>query len=420
MPCPEVPIQQIFGTECIGDSLPKINNNFTALGDATCNLITDVNALSAAINVVDSKILKSNILNGFVYTWVSDTQIQISPGISTSDDQVLTFSTNSTLNLSTSAIGVNGLQSAVQGETTYYLYVIYNPQTEVVAPYAHSSQTVTLPSGFLYKRLIGSFYVDYAKTIVPFVQTGEGTKRDFWFGFQNTVWHDGSVQVSGVTYTYNSTLNELTITKSGHGLRAQGSILLRWSATASNYNDAKTAMYRIKSIPSANTFVVNGISGVSYPSSGTTYISYYALGGSSPLSATAGIDYIPTYVYSKTGATAKNTLNLPYILSIDISKLLPNNAKFIHLAAAGSSIPGVDSGYTTMISMSDSNVRLISISNHDSLNADWGLSGSLPIVSSKTLLVKQSNSFDIQNGAAAAFNPSDNMNLEMTGFQFDA
>jgi hypothetical protein len=55
MPCPEVPIQQIFGTECIGDSLPKINNNFTALGDATCDLITKVTNLSAnPFNIVDS------------------------------------------------------------------------------------------------------------------------------------------------------------------------------------------------------------------------------------------------------------------------------------------------------------------------------------------------------------------------------
>lgn len=55
MPCPEVPIQQIFGTECIGDSLPKINNNFTAIGDATCGLITKVTNLSAnPFNIVDS------------------------------------------------------------------------------------------------------------------------------------------------------------------------------------------------------------------------------------------------------------------------------------------------------------------------------------------------------------------------------
>lgn len=47
MACPEVTIQTILGTECIGDSLPKINTNFSTLGDAACDLITDVGALSA-------------------------------------------------------------------------------------------------------------------------------------------------------------------------------------------------------------------------------------------------------------------------------------------------------------------------------------------------------------------------------------
>ena len=50
MACPEVTIQTILGTECIGDSLPKINTNFSTLGDAACDLITDVGALSAYAN----------------------------------------------------------------------------------------------------------------------------------------------------------------------------------------------------------------------------------------------------------------------------------------------------------------------------------------------------------------------------------
>ena len=47
MACSEVPIQTILGTECIGDSLPKIMGNFNTLGDATCDLITNVAALSS-------------------------------------------------------------------------------------------------------------------------------------------------------------------------------------------------------------------------------------------------------------------------------------------------------------------------------------------------------------------------------------
>lgn len=57
MACTQVPIQTILGTECIGDSLPKIMGNFNTLGDAACNLITKVNTLSttkANLSVVDS------------------------------------------------------------------------------------------------------------------------------------------------------------------------------------------------------------------------------------------------------------------------------------------------------------------------------------------------------------------------------
>jgi len=48
MSCLEVPIQTILGTECIGDSLPKINTNFSVLGDAVCDLLT------TTISAVDS------------------------------------------------------------------------------------------------------------------------------------------------------------------------------------------------------------------------------------------------------------------------------------------------------------------------------------------------------------------------------
>ena len=46
--CPEVSIETILGSECIGDSLPKINGNFSALQTAVCDAITDITALQSA------------------------------------------------------------------------------------------------------------------------------------------------------------------------------------------------------------------------------------------------------------------------------------------------------------------------------------------------------------------------------------
>jgi hypothetical protein len=66
MSCLDVPIQTILGTECIGDSLPKINTNFSVLGNAACDLITKVNQLSsvpavdASVNVFDSPTIDLN------------------------------------------------------------------------------------------------------------------------------------------------------------------------------------------------------------------------------------------------------------------------------------------------------------------------------------------------------------------------
>jgi hypothetical protein len=43
--CPEVTIQTIQGSECIGDSLPKINFNFNQIKNATCNLVGKIKLL---------------------------------------------------------------------------------------------------------------------------------------------------------------------------------------------------------------------------------------------------------------------------------------------------------------------------------------------------------------------------------------
>ena len=86
MSCLDVPIQTILGTECIGDSLPKIMGNFNTLGDAACDLITKVNVLSSSkanlITVVDSPTIDlsynsttgtlSANANGYVYVPLYD------------------------------------------------------------------------------------------------------------------------------------------------------------------------------------------------------------------------------------------------------------------------------------------------------------------------------------------------------------
>ena len=45
--CTDVPIQTIAGSECIGDSLSKINNNFSVLGETACSILSAIVSLSA-------------------------------------------------------------------------------------------------------------------------------------------------------------------------------------------------------------------------------------------------------------------------------------------------------------------------------------------------------------------------------------
>ena len=48
MSCSQVTIQPILGSECIGDSLPKINSNFSQLENAACDLYARTASLSSA------------------------------------------------------------------------------------------------------------------------------------------------------------------------------------------------------------------------------------------------------------------------------------------------------------------------------------------------------------------------------------
>lgn len=61
MPCSDVPtIEIISGDECIGDSLPKINNNFAKLEGAACNLYTSVTNISTVVTNISSVAIQAN------------------------------------------------------------------------------------------------------------------------------------------------------------------------------------------------------------------------------------------------------------------------------------------------------------------------------------------------------------------------
>lgn len=60
-------IQEILGSECIGDSLPKINLNFSQLGDATNTLInTAANVGITATGLTGNGTSRSFEINGYV------------------------------------------------------------------------------------------------------------------------------------------------------------------------------------------------------------------------------------------------------------------------------------------------------------------------------------------------------------------
>lgn len=100
------------------------------------------------------------------------------------------------------ASGANGLDTGSEAsDTWYYIFVIRNPVTDVVAGLISASATSpTLPSGYTQFRRIGVVYNDSGSNFLEFIQRGAGKTRRYWYDEETSV-IEALTDGSAVTFT---------------------------------------------------------------------------------------------------------------------------------------------------------------------------------------------------------------------------
>jgi hypothetical protein len=123
MSCPNVTIQTISGSECIGDSLPKIVGNFNSLGNAVCNLFASVSSLSSSTDKFAFKV-DVNALSAKVISLSSNAILKPYPAFG---GQFLVYDYSTTTWVASSVqLGISNLTGDVTsvGNTTSYTNIV--------------------------------------------------------------------------------------------------------------------------------------------------------------------------------------------------------------------------------------------------------------------------------------------------------
>ena len=129
----------------------------------------ELRALAAEVNGKPSPI--RNFIDGFQLTWLSNTTISVGPGLASDDQQTTWISSSATITLDFGTNGANGLDAgALANNTFYHVFMIISPLGNYAA-FASTSLTPTLPSGYKFKRRVGSVRTDGAAHILSFLHT---------------------------------------------------------------------------------------------------------------------------------------------------------------------------------------------------------------------------------------------------------
>lgn len=118
-------------------------------------------------------LLVKKLIQDLVIECSSATQAVIKSGSRAgADDGSVIIEAPSDLTLDITTSGKNGLDTGAEAsDTWYYLYLIFNPDTEEVAGLISASATApTLPSGFTKKRLVGAVRNDGSSDFIRFYQ----------------------------------------------------------------------------------------------------------------------------------------------------------------------------------------------------------------------------------------------------------
>lgn len=224
-------------------------------------------------------------------------QVDISPGQCRSSDDTWNIVVASTITISLSSSGLNGLDTGSEASNTwYYFYVVYNPTTRVVGGlFSASATSPTLPSGFTKYRLLGQTRNNASSNFLGWVQFGKGRERKYYYDDENVA----NLQVlSGGASTSWTDINVRAFVPapSNYGMFGyvyQGNGTYTWGRLRTNGSSVTPQFIAVAGVSSfLATATANVIFRVRTDSSGIVEYSNYTSGCESYIWVAGYIDYI--------------------------------------------------------------------------------------------------------------------------------
>jgi len=126
--------------------------------------------------------LPTNYIEGLKAVYNTASTVDIETGSCRDDSDTVDITVGSTLTADITAGGANGLDTGSEANSTwYYLWVISKADGTAAALLSTSSSSPTMPSGYLYKRLLGAVRNDGSGDFYPFNMTTKRTTRRFYY-----------------------------------------------------------------------------------------------------------------------------------------------------------------------------------------------------------------------------------------------
>jgi len=126
----------------------------------------------------------TNFISGLGITRTSASQLTIEIGSARSDDDTTNLALAATVTANLASAGAGGLDTGSEASSTwYYLWLIYNPTSDIYAAmWSLSSSSPTMPSGYTKKKRVGSWYNNSSSALRGAVQVeAVGNLRTYFY-----------------------------------------------------------------------------------------------------------------------------------------------------------------------------------------------------------------------------------------------
>jgi hypothetical protein len=142
----------------------------------------------------------TNYIEGLKVAYNSASTVDIESGSCRDDTDSVDLTSDSTINVDITASGANGLDTGSEANSTwYYVWVIGKGDGTTAGLLSTSSTSPTMPSGYVYKRRVGSIRNNGSGNIIEFYQHSSGGARKVMY--RNGIQSSGDLSI---TTTYQS------------------------------------------------------------------------------------------------------------------------------------------------------------------------------------------------------------------------